>query len=43
MTANDFRAAFRTRTAAFFLGAAIIAGTGLTLIKEKNEKEGRQC
>ncbi len=31
MTANDFRAAFRTRTAAFFLGAAVIAGAGLSL------------
>ncbi len=31
MTANDFRAALRTRTAAFFLGAAVIAGTGIAL------------
>src|ERR1700733_6116593 len=31
MTANNFRAALRSRTAAFFLGAAIVAGTGLAL------------
>jgi hypothetical protein len=31
MTANDFRAALRSRTAAFFLGAAIVAGTGISL------------
>ncbi len=31
MTAQDFRTALRTKVAAFLLGAAVVAGTGLTL------------